>query len=84
MSRAPGWEITDHVCRVCLGRVLARRGVYRCADCGAEGHGEPASVCACGATLKPGKNAGMRCVKNEQRSPEAPQEIAVKYVGRVA
>ena len=49
MTPAEGtWTITDHVCRQCLGRVLQRGTVFRCAMCGAEGQGEPAAICACG------------------------------------
>lgn len=35
------WRLTDHVCRVCFGRVLERRDadgrrIVRCANCGSE------------------------------------------------
>lgn len=76
-----GWQITDHVCRVCFGRVLMRetfdrRQVYRCSNCGAEAEGKtPAVVCSCGIRLKTGHDAGIRCQVNADRSPEWPSEI---------
>lgn len=80
------WELTDHVCRVCLGRVLRRKvpggWVNRCADCGAEMAGKVENLCACGAKLKTGKNAGFRCRANPDGStPESPAEIVVMFVG---
>lgn len=62
------WEITDHVCRNCLGRVLTgtRDGVKVscCAECGLESKGGPKSICCCGVKAKDGRNAGFRCIKN--------------------
>lgn len=81
------WELTDHVCRVCLGRVLRRKGVaggwvHRCSDCGLEMAGRIESICACGVHLKTGKNAGLRCVRNpDGPSPENPAEVVVLFVG---
>jgi hypothetical protein len=79
------WELSEHVCRVCLGRVLRRRDsvrgwVNRCADCGEEVAGGVTSLCVCGATFRTGKNAGLRCVRH-QPTPESPSEIIVSYVG---
>lgn len=50
------WEISDHLCRVCLGRVLTSTGadgvtVARCSYCGNEHQGEPQSICCCGVRL---------------------------------
>jgi hypothetical protein len=77
------WELTDHVCRICLGRVLRRyddeRGwVNRCADCGEERLGAISSLCVCGATLRTGKSAGLRCVRHHP-TPECPSEIIIEY-----
>lgn len=78
------WALTDHACRACLGRVLvtgspgAKR--YRCAECGIEGEGRVQSICACGATLRGGKNAGFRCVRNPAVSAETPAEIVVRHL----
>lgn len=56
----PTYEITDHLCRRCGGRVLQQVGggpsgggnpAFRCADCGARATGMgPECVCWCGYT----------------------------------
>lgn len=72
------WKITDHLCSQCLGRVLAGPNEYRCSNCGQ--HNETLSaVCCCGATLKNGKNAGLRCTRNHHQTPDCPGEIVVTY-----
>lgn len=75
-----GWTITDHVCRVCFGRVLHSEKQARCADCGVSG-AQVKDVCACGAKLNSGGNAGLRCTKNLDVRPECPAEIVICYVG---
>lgn len=86
-----GWEITDHVCRVCFGRVLMRetfdrKRVFRCANCGTENEGRDARViCSCGIAVR-GKNCrvhdvGVRCVPNSQVTPENPNEIVAQQMG---
>lgn len=74
------YKIVDHVCRVCFGRILVLDSQARCADCGASGKSVK-DVCACGALLRTGTNAGLRCVKNPEVSIECPAEIVVSYVG---
>ncbi len=76
-----GWVITDHCCRVCFGRVLVReafdrRKTYRCSVCEteADGHSETA-ICCCGIKLKTGVDAGIRCQRVEDPSPEFPSRI---------
>ena len=71
------------MCRVCFGRILSRPDggdtVYRCSNCGAERTStRPETLCACGITLRTGKNAGLRCVVSTERSPELPSEIIVE------
>lgn len=77
------WELIDHVCAACFGRLLARNGVYRCSNCGAAAD-VLKSVCACGIRLNAGKgktkDAGIRCVKNKHISPEFPGEIVAEQV----
>ena len=78
------WQITDHVCRVCFGRVLRSldRQRHRCADCGATGGNKVTDLCACGAMLHTKANAGLRCIKNpDGPTAECPAEIIVDYVG---
>lgn len=74
------YKITDHVCRICFGRVLVAETESRCADCGASGKNVK-DVCACGTLLHTDKNAGLRCIKNPAVSIECPTEIVVSYVG---
>ena len=76
------WIITNHACRVCLGRVLVRECEdgskrTRCAECGTESAGGPKSVCACGKKHPGGRDAGLRCILNTDQRPELPQEIVV-------
>ncbi len=87
------WEITDHACRVCLGRVLMRRTfdgkrVYRCACCGIEREGHSAaSVCCCGIKLRQGHgqmDSGIRCVPNPERTPENMAQIVAVQVNAPA
>lgn len=76
-----GWQIVDHVCRACLGRVLRRvaddRAEFRCSNCGVTGHDAPRSICGCGFKLGK-RDAGLRCVVNEVRTGEMPSEVIVK------
>lgn len=83
-----GWTITDHVCRVCYGRVLTRTTEAgteaRCACCGlshtvatdqrAVAH---RSICACSTQPRGAGKVRMQCVPNPCRTPEVPVEIAV-------
>jgi len=81
------WELTEHACRICMGRVLVRkdpsgRRIARCAECGATGNDDRTlraihTVCACGTKQRSGKDAGRRCIKNPNVSYESPQEIVV-------
>lgn len=106
------WRLTDHVCRVCFGRVLERDGapghIYRCANCGTEVSGicqvcghraieeaadgrtqcghcgsrmfRPARVhdlCCCGLRGPGGRLGGLKCARNEERTPEHPAELRV-------
>jgi hypothetical protein len=80
------WALTDHVCRRCLGRVLARttadgRRLARCADCGIEAAGDHPAVCACGADLGTAK-VRLRCARQAQPTPEVPCEIVAVEVPR--
>lgn len=77
-----GWYITDHVCRVCLGRVLvsADSKRVRCADCGLEKDDGVSAICCCGVKLATGKGMGLRCKVNDLPTPDLPQQITVEYV----
>ena len=81
MRDDPKWTLTDHVCRICFGRVLertdGRQHFARCSHCGAEARGTHLALCACGTKIG-GRDAGLRCAPNPDRSPDDPAEyIAV-------
>lgn len=83
MTLPTPWRLTDHACAACFGRILARpeanETMYRCTNCGAERIStRPETLCACGITLRTGKNAGLRCVRNPAPTPECPSEIIVE------
>lgn len=75
-----GWELTDHLCRRCWGRLLIRNGEdgltdVRCSNCGAEAHGKEDALCCCGIEAN-GKHP-FECVRNPEKSV-SPAEIAVR------
>jgi len=79
-AASAGWEVTDHVCRTCWGRILKRPGQdgeaeLRCANCGASAHGKEDALCCCGIEVD-GKHP-FECVANPDQSI-APAEIAVR------
>jgi LSD1 subclass zinc finger protein len=77
MSRAKYFELSDHVCRFCLGRILHRGATaVRCADCGATADSMD-RICACGVREKSGKPLGLKCVPNPNPSPAVPFEVIV-------
>lgn len=90
------WSITDHLCRrpvedggFCGGRIVSkvlpdRSPFSRCTRCGLDAPGHAEALCMCGETVhngrKVGANAGLRCVKNELRTADCPDEIVVRFV----
>jgi hypothetical protein len=80
------WAIVNHVCRVCSGRILQRidangQKYVRCSECGTNAIGDHRVICCCGAKLKDGRNAGLRCVENNNKTPEIPVDMVVEFVG---
>jgi hypothetical protein len=83
-----GWDLTQHVCRICFGRIIHRYTVeqvhvHRCTNCGVETRSEHDTVhalCACGIKLRSKKDAGIRCVANTNKCPEQPAEIVAVQV----
>lgn len=87
-DQLPTWRLTEHVCRVCFGRVLERWQdtpdgkvrVVRCANCATELWNQPVThLCCCGLKTSNGKDAGLRCRRNERPTPEQPAELAVGF-----
>lgn len=83
------WELSPHICRVCLARVLVRntfdrRKVYRCSNCETEAEGVgPQVICCCGMKMRAGRDLGVRCVPNPRRTPENPARIVAMQVDAV-
>lgn len=76
------WHLTDHACRSCFGRVLARisRGIVlevRCAECGSQALGDHTAICCCGAQAG-SSGSVLECVRNPERSKALPQEVLVR------
>jgi hypothetical protein len=77
------WQKTDHVCRVCFGRVYRRPDlnggtVVQCSNCGIEAVGTHKAICCCG--LKRGPYEKVRCIKQDQPTPEFPAEVIAAEV----
>ena len=75
------WEVVDHACRHCGGRVLVRnigkKILARCAECGATGDNGHASVCCCGADLG-ALGRVLECVRNPAISKASPYQVLVR------
>lgn len=78
---APSWNVADHACRFCLGRVLHRvvKGVsqVRCAQCDARTDGGPSMLCCCGVDCG-ALGYALECFKNPKVTKEVPHEIMVR------
>lgn len=77
-----GWELVDHACRLCLGRIVVRRqrGVTveaRCCECGQHAFGDIADVCCCGADCGTAGRV-LECFRNPDITPSVPQEVLVR------
>lgn len=83
---APGWQVSNHACRHCFGRVLQRSagGVVidaRCSECGASVTGPVEELCACGVECD---EIGfvLKCVRNTNVTKENPHEVLIREVPR--
>lgn len=79
------WIETAHVCRNCFGRVLmgetCRGRVFKCADCGTQREGlDETAICACGIKLQGKVDAGIRCIVNDRKTPDCPNEIVAAQI----
>lgn len=80
------WTITQHCCRICFGRVLTRvtfegRKVFKCAECETEVQADGVvGLCCCGMKLRGGKDAGVRCIEQTNRTPMMPAMIVAAQV----
>lgn len=76
MAASPLWEITDHLCRACFGRILKRatadgQTIFRCSNCGIERETRK-GMCWC--------HGRFRCQLNTNKTPDFPGEIEVVEV----
>lgn len=76
------WEVADHSCRHCLGRVLIRTkhdgsATARCAECGKRAEGDHELLCWCGAEVN-GHGHIFECFRNPNLTAASPQEILVR------
>jgi hypothetical protein len=87
------WEITEHCCRVCQGRVVRREAglhpatnerivVVMCSVCELKAEGirvNHRDICCCGASRKT-YNAKLRCRRQENPTPAFPAAIVAEEV----
>lgn len=80
------WNLTDHTCRVCLGRILEADGaLFMCSACEAETSGVPDAICGCGIRVGESKrDGGFRCIPNPDRSPRNPSSVVIAFGGKPA
>jgi hypothetical protein len=77
-----GWELIDHACRHCMGRLAKRVNpdgsvVHRCCECGASVEGEHSKLCWCGAEVR-GHGSVFECVRNNGLAKTTRQEVLVR------
>lgn len=80
--KASGWELVDHACRHCSGRLLERVRadgvkVYRCCECEATEVGTHEALCWCGCD-DPALGRVWECVRNERKTDVMPQAVLVR------
>jgi hypothetical protein len=76
------WNLTDHTCRICLGRILETEGLFMCSACEAETSGVPDAICGCGIRVGESKrDGGFRCAPNPNRSPSNPSAVVIAFGG---
>jgi hypothetical protein len=72
---------TGHVCRTCLGPILADEAGFVCAVCDASSPSDVSAICGCGirisGTLQRG--LGFRCAPNPTRSDGSPAAAVIMF-----
>ena len=76
------WEISDHSCKHCMGRLLRRQLVdgtetHRCCECGASEPGDHTKLCWCGVEVR-GHGRVFECYRNREQSDATPHEVLVR------
>lgn len=82
------WSLTDHVCRLCLGRILERNGLFMCSSCEVQASLRPHAICGCGMKAPAGRTplptpvrAAFRCGINPARGPASLARICILFGG---
>jgi len=75
MAESELWQLTDHVCRYCTGRLLKGESGFRCAECGRTAP-ELTALCWCG--VENGGAISFECIKNPNKTAQQPQEVLVR------
>jgi hypothetical protein len=82
MTYEPGWQIADHVCRECLGRLLFRavdnQTEVICANCEERGFGDVEDFCWCGWDCGDFGKRVFECFRNPKRTQTVSGVILVR------
>jgi hypothetical protein len=76
------WELSQHACRFCFGRVLQRSKMGKvievlCAECHNTAQGDVHEICCCGADCG-ALGKALECFSNPNRSEVNPQVVMVR------
>ncbi len=85
-NAASGWNLTNHACRHCLGRLLTRqvdvvKVETKCAECEASVTGEHEALCCCGVECG-SLGKVLECYVNDHAGKSIPQAILVRERAR--
>ena len=72
------YQLTDHACRHCGGRVLQAGDTFRCASCAAVTLGSPEGICGCGVLASWGTRPPR---KKEPKQPTTPPQTMTRWKG---
>lgn len=81
-KRTETWVVVDHLCTVCMGRLLVRRispniSEVRCSECDERRTGSELALCWCGVEV--GQYGRMfECIPNPNPRPELRNMILVR------
>jgi len=81
--REQKWELLDHCCQYCLGRLVQStdettgQKTVMCVECEASAIGEHDALCCCGVEAG-ALGRVLECIRNPVKSPQAPQVVLVR------
>ena len=80
VPRRIGWQVVDHCCAKCMGRLLVRhvgnKVEYRCCECGSTAVGSHEALCWCGIGVGTHQSAFV-CIVNTSKTPALLNEVLV-------